>query len=271
MMSVAEYIEVAKVLAPSLITAAAVAVSASIVGVFVLLRREALVALAMPHVVAVGAALALRLGWPKLPPALAAVTIALFLLVWSKRHGANQWLLPSLYIAGLSFSFLIIANAGAHVEEMQAVFVGIDVAVSWVQAYLAIPVLLISATVCALLWRRWLLLSQAPATAEVAGLRPGRWEIAFLCLLAIVLLVGTNDLGAVMMIAMLFLPAATVLPWARRVPGAIAGSVLAALLFLLGGFVLSMEMNYPLSQSVGAIGFVLLTLSFLTRQIFRRA
>src|SRR5690242_12503818 len=100
MTTFAEYFEIAKVLGPSLATAAAVGVGASIVGVFVLLRREALVALAMPQVVAVGAATGLRLGWPSLPPALIAVVVAVSLLVWSKRHGANEWLLPSLYIAG---------------------------------------------------------------------------------------------------------------------------------------------------------------------------
>src|SRR5579862_9064199 len=130
MTSLRDYIDIINLLAPSLATAATVAISSSVVGVFVLLRREALVALAMPQVVAVGAAVGLRLGWPSLPPALVAVVVALLLLVWSKKHGANNWLLPSLYIAGLSLSFLIIANSGQHVIELQNLFTGIDVAVS---------------------------------------------------------------------------------------------------------------------------------------------
>ena len=258
MTSLPEYIEVVKLLAPSLATAAAVGVAGGVVGVFVLLRREGLVALAMPHVVAVGAAMGMRMGWPRLPPAVAAVAVALLLLVWSKRRGANSWLLPSLYVAGLSFSFLIIANSGQHVAELQALFTGIDVAVSPQQAYLAVPALLVTGLVCALLWRRWLLLSQAAPTAEVAGLRPGRWEVAFLCLLAVVLVVGTNALGAVMVVAMLFLPGAAILPWVKRVPAALVGAVVLALVFLVAGLVLSVEWNLPLSQSIGGIGFTVL-------------
>src|SRR4051812_10590882 len=197
MTPITEYIEVAKLLAPSLATAAAVGMAGSIVGVLVLLRREGLVALAMPHVVAVGAALGLRMGWPSLPPALGAVVVAVLLLVWSKRRGASNWLLPSLYVAGLSFSFLIIANSGQHLAELQKLFTGIDVAVSEEEACLAVPLLLVTALCCALLWRRWLLVAQAAPTAEAAGLRLGRWEIGFLCLLAVVLLVGTDALGAV--------------------------------------------------------------------------
>ena len=60
-------------------------VARAVAGVFALLRRKGLVALATPHTVAIGAALGLRLGWPSLPPALAAVVVATFLLAWSAR------------------------------------------------------------------------------------------------------------------------------------------------------------------------------------------
>jgi len=269
MTSLSDYFDVVKLLAPSLATAAAIGVAGSLVGVFVLLRREGLVALAMPHVVAVGAAVGLRMGWPTLPPALGAVVLAVFLLVWSKRRGANNWLLPSLYVAGLSLSFLIIANSGQHVAELQALFTGVDVAVAPEQAYVAVPVLLVTGLVCAMLWRRWLLLSQAAATAEVAGLRPSRWEVGFLCLLAVVLLVGTSVLGAVMVVAMLFLPGAAILPWVRRVPTALVGAAILATLFLVAGLILSVEWNLPLSQSVGGIGFVALAVMHLGAWLFR--
>jgi ABC-type Mn2+/Zn2+ transport system permease subunit len=259
--SLSEYVEIVKILWPSLAAAAAVTVGAGVVGVFVLLRREALVALAMPQVVAVGAAIGIRLGWPTLPPAIAAVAVAVVLLAWSKRRGGDAWVLPALYVAGLSLSFLIIANHGQAVEELQNLFTGIDVAVSPGQAMIAVPVLVATGILCALLWRRWLLLAQAPATAEVAGLRPARWETAFLCLLAIVLVVGTADLGAVMVVATLFLPAATVLPWARRIPVAMVFAVAAGIVFLLAGTVVSIEGALPLSQSVGGVGFAALVLS----------
>jgi ABC-type Mn2+/Zn2+ transport system permease subunit len=269
MTSFTDYIDVARIIAPSLITAAALAISASIVGVFVLLRREALVALAMPQVVAIGAAVGLRLGWPSLPPALAAIVIAALLLVWSRRESANHWLLPALYVAGLSISFLIIANSGQPLAELQAIFTGIDVSVTTEQAMLATPILLVAGAVCAILWRRWLLISQASATAEAAGLKPQRWEIIFLALLTIVLLLGTNAIGTLMVIAMLFLPAATVLPWTRRIPATLIAAAVLALLFLLAGFVLSVEMQWPMSQSVGGVGFAALIIANLAARIVR--
>jgi len=261
MTSFHEYAEIVELLWPALATSAAVAIGASQVGTFVQLRREAMAALALPQVVAVGAALGLRWGWPTLGPALVTAALAVVLLAWSKRHGANHWVLPSLFVAGLSLSFLVIANSGAHVAELQNLFTGIDVSVAPGTAAIVVPVILAAGIACALLWRRWLLLAQMPAVSELAGLHPTRWDVLFLCLLATVLLFGTSALGAVMLLAMIFLPAAAVLPWTRRVPAALCAAPIVGLLSLVVGFVLSIEMDWPVSQSVGGVGFAALVLS----------
>lgn len=249
-----------------LATAGALGVAGGIVGFFVLLRREALVALAIPQVVAVGAAIGMRYSWPTLPPALGTAVVALVYFALSKRWGARDWVVPSFYIAGLCLSFLVIANHGQDVEDLQHLFVGFDVAVRPEQAMLAVPILLAVAGACAMLWRRWLLLAQAPAAAELAGLRPARWDTLFLALLTIILLLGTDSLGVVMVLAMLFLPAAAVLPWARRIPAALLASAALSLVYLAAGFYFSNRMNWPLSQSVGGAGFAVLVLSHLIAQ-----
>jgi ABC-type Mn2+/Zn2+ transport system permease subunit len=104
----------------------------------------------------------------------------------------------------------------------------------------------------------------------LAGLHPGRWDVCFLCLLALVCVLGTSALGTVMVVAMLFLPAGAALPWAKRLPGAIAAAAAVALASLAAGFVLSVEMQWPLSQSVGAVGFAALLLSHAASHILRR-
>ncbi len=250
-----------------LITAGALGVAGSVLGLFVLLRREALVALAIPQVVAVGAAIGMRYSIPTLPPALAVALVALVYFALSRRWGAANWIIPAFYVAGLCLSFLIIANHGQDVEDLQRLFVGVDVAVDWKQMRLAVPVLLVVAIICAMLWRRWLLLAQAPAAAELAGLRPARWDTLFLLLLTIVMLLGTDALGVVMVLSMLFLPAATVLPWVKRIPVAMAAGAVLSLLYLAVGFYLSNKMTWPMSQSVGGAGFAVLAVSQLTAQL----
>jgi ABC-type Mn2+/Zn2+ transport system permease subunit len=246
---------------PSLLTMLALALCGGVMGVFVVLRREGLLVLAMPQVVTLGAAAGIRLGIPTLGSAAATVFASLGLLAWSRRHDSAVRFLPALYVGGVCGSILLIAGAGAHLMEVQNLFTGIDVAVSDREAWITSALLLSCGAACLLLWRRWLLLAQAPAVAELAGVYPRRWNGLFLLLLAAVLLLATHAVGTVMVIAMLFLPAATALPIARRIPAAIAISVVIAIVTIFTGFVLSVEMDWPLSHSVGGAGCVLFLLS----------
>src|SRR5438034_8427712 len=121
---------------PSLITAGGVAVGCGVVGVFVQLKRHSLAALAIPQAVAIGVAVGMRLGWPTLPPALAAVAISIFLLASTRSAAHVDSLIAACYVGGLTISLLIIAGSGQHLIEMQNRFVGIDVAVDRAEMFL---------------------------------------------------------------------------------------------------------------------------------------
>ena len=222
----------------------------------------------MPQVVAVGAAVGLRYGWPTLPPALVAAVIGVSLLVQSRHRGNGLWLLPALYVAGLSIPFLLIASRGQDVADLQKLFTGIDVAVTPFDAWMAVPLLLLTAGVLGLLWRRWLLIAQAPATAELAGLHPARWDTLFLTLLTLVILLGTSVVGVVMVLAMMFLPAAAALPWSRGIPWALGMASCLGVIFLTVGFILSNWMAWPLSHSIGGVGFSAVVLSHGSAWVF---
>ena len=249
------------VIGPSLIAAAALAVGGPLVGLFVLLRREGLLALALPQVVAVGAAAGVRNGWPFLPPAIVAALLALLITAWARARNAAHLFLPALYVGGLSLSILIIYNSQQHLHELQHLLTGEDVFVTAETARVVAPTLLLAGGAAATVWRRWLLIAQSPTAARVAGLHPERWDALFLLLLATVVVVGTSASGILMVLVTLFLPAATVMPWARRIPAAMVSAVAASILFLAAGFVLSVEMGWPFSQSVGGVGFAALILS----------
>jgi zinc/manganese transport system permease protein len=255
---------------PATLTGLALAVAGAVVGTFVLLRREALVALALPQVVSLGVAVGLRMAWPPIAPAVGAVALMLVLLAWARRRGTSHLALPWTYVAGLCLGFLVIANSGQFLIEMQNRFTGMDVAVGESQAVRATCVLLAVAGVCAILWRRWLVLAQSPTAAQLAGLRPAAWEALFLSLLAAIVLVGAEALGNVIVLAMLFVPAGTVLPWAKRIPPALMGATLVAVITFALGYCASIEMSWPLSQSVGGVGAVLFLMSYVLASALRR-
>jgi len=144
---------------------------------------------------------------------------------------------------------------------LQGLFTGFDVAVSPERAAFGAPVLLLGGAISAIFWRRWLLVSQAPHVGEVAGVRSNYWEIGFLMLLAFIFLLGTSASGVPMVLPLLFLSAACVLPWSTTIRTAMMAAVMVGIVQILAGWVLSIEYDWPLSPSVGGVGFGLLVLS----------
>lgn len=275
----------------AIITSLALAIAAGPAGVLLLLRREALAALTLPQVVVLGSAIGLRYlafdehaelsptakwiidhtGWPTLPGAVIAVTAALLLTALARlrrREGesrASIVLLPSLFVGAVCAAVLVVAGSAAHLVEVENRFKGNDLFVDPHLAEVSTLGLLVCGVVAAVLWRRWLLLAQAPGVASVAGLRPGLWDGGFLALLAIIILVGTNALGVVLVMSLLFLPAGAVLPWVRRVPTAMIASSVLAVLIYAGGFLIANhpDFNWPLSQTVGGVGLGVFLVSYV--------
>ena len=128
-----------------------------------------------------GVALGLRTGTNTLPPALAALALLIAMLAWPGASAYANNLLGACYVGGLSVSMLIIAGGGAHLIDLQNRFVGIDVAVWPSDAARVAPVLLAIGLIVAALWRRWMLMTQARAAAELAGLRPASLGTALQC------------------------------------------------------------------------------------------
>ena len=268
-----DVIEGLKLGLPSASLAGCMALAGGTLGVPTLLKRHSLAALALPQAVAIGVALSLRWGaegWA-LPMAILAVASVVAFLASAKNPAQIDALVAGCYVGGLCVTMLILANAGQHLEDIQHWFVGMDVAVDWHDFRWSAPGLLLLAAVSAVLWRRWVLMVQMPAVGELAGLNPVRWHYLFMSLMSIALMVGTHAQGVVMVLSLLFLPAAAVLPWTRRVPTAMAAAAVLGVLFVAAGDVMSNAMNWPFSQSVGGAGFAVLVASRLTALVARRS
>lgn len=276
----------------AIVTSLAMALAGGSAGVVLLLRREALAALTLPQVVVLGSAVGLRYlvfdedhqpspamkwivdhtGWPTLPGAVIAVTAALLLTALARlRRGdgaesrASVVVLPSLFIGAICAAVLIVAGSAQHLIEVQNRFTGESLAVDQHLAEISTVLLLGCGLTVAALWRRWLLMAQAPGVARIAGLRPALWDGGFLSLLATIILVGANALGPILVLALLFLPAAAALPWCRRVPTAmLAASVLGVIVYAAGFMICNHpDFYWPLSHTVGGVGAGVFLVSYV--------
>jgi zinc transport system permease protein len=135
-----------------------------------------------------------------------------------------------------------------------------DLALIWIGA----------AVVLGVLWWHWsalLTATLAPDLAHAAGANPRREQLVLTLLLAAVVAVALKVVGALLITALLIIPAATArsltkTPEAMALTSAIIGTLAA-----LGGVRMSVVANTPVGPSIVVVAVVMFCLSLLARRM----
>lgn len=248
-----------------------VALAAGPLGCFVVWRRMAYIGDATAHAGVLGVALALALSVEVFVGVLVvAALMAAAVAALSGRTYAADTLLGVGAHSALAFGVIAVALLGGPRVDLMAWLFGdllavgrADLAVIWGGA----------AAVLGLLAWRWSALLTAtlnPDLAQASGIRPGREQMVLTLTLAIVVAVAIKVVGALLIAAVLIIPAAAARPFARSpeaMAGLAAGVGVAAVLAGLAG---AWRWDTPAGPSVVAAAAVLFAASNLARAGQRR-
>ena len=248
-----------------------VALAAAPLGCFVVWRRMAYFGDATAHAGILGVALALALGISIPIGVLAtALVVALALSALSARGNSVDTGLGVISHAALALGLVAVAFLpDVRIDLMAFLFGDIltvstqDLLVIWGGA----------AIVVGLLFWRWqgLLMSTLnPDLAFASGINPARETMVLTLTLAVVVAVALKIVGALLIGAMLIIPAATARPLVRT-PEAMA--VLAALIAcgaVFGGLQLSLYADTPAGPSIVALAACAFVVTTLVRPLARR-
>ena len=236
-----------------------IALVAGPLGVFVVWRRMAYFGETMSHSAILGVALGFLLGLsPSLGVAAVVMAVALSLLVLQSRHGlATDTLLGILAHGALSLGVVALAfMEHVRVDLMAYLFGDIlsvdtwDLLMIWVGGGLVLGVL-------ARMWRALLAMTVHEELARVEGVPVKRINLGFLLLIALVIAMAMKVVGALLITALLIIPAATASRLSRT-PEHMA--LLAALLGMVAvvlGLAASWHWDTPAGPSV-VVGAALL-------------
>ena len=198
----------------------AVAMAAAVLGCFVVWRRMAYFGDATAHAAILGVALSLAFGVSIFAGAAAvAVVMALIVAGLSGRGYAEDTLLGVLAHSALALGLVAVSFIdGVRVDLAAYLFGDIlavgkgDVAVIWAGAL----------AVIGLIWWRWSRLLIATLNADLAfasGIHPRREQLVLTLALAVVVAVSIKVVGALLITALLIIPAATARPFGRTPEG----------------------------------------------------
>lgn len=223
---------------------ALLAVSAPLVGVFLMLRRMSLTGDAMAHAILPGAALGywvsgLSLGAMTLGGLVAGLAVVFASgLVARSTVLREDTSLAAFYLLSLALGVLIIGSQGRNVDLLHVLF-GSVLALDDATLALLAGTAAVTLVLLALLQRPLVLECVDPGYLRSVSRMSPVAHYGFLLLLVLNLVAGFHALGTLLAVGMMILPAAAARLWVRRLVPLLALAVALALLGSAAGLVLS--------------------------------
>ena len=234
----------------ALLGGVALACSAAPLGVFLMLRRMSLIGDAIAHGILPGAALGFWLFGLSLPALTAGGLVAglgmAMLAAWvTRRTGLREdTSLAALYPISLASGVLLLGLAGRKLDLMHLLF-GSALAVDLPTLHGMLSVAGISLTVLFLIYRPLALDSLDPLFLRSVSRMGPLVQGLFLALVVLNLVMGFQAIGALMVVGLMLLPAATARFWSRLLPHLLLLAALIGAASVWLGLLLSSYANLP--------------------------
>ncbi len=225
-------------------------------GYHIVQRGVIFVDLALAQIAALGASVAILMGWGENAPALnfcvsLAFTLGGAVLFAFLRKSQNtapmEALIGITYAGAISVSLLILEKSATGTEHIKEMLVGTILTVSWRD------VLELGALVCGVACihiasrKRLFLISERPRAAEAQGVRLWWWDIVFYATFGIAVTLSVRAAGVLLVFSLLIIPAVSAMMCVRGT----ARRVIFGWLFGIAGSVLGLEASLRADFAAG--------------------
>ncbi|MEP3049301.1 MAG: metal ABC transporter permease [Roseibium sp.] len=249
----------------ALVAGIGVAIVAGPLGCFIIWRRMAYFGDTLSHAALLGVALSLLLD-VNTTLAVGAVSIVLALILLTLRQNetlSSDALLGLLSHSALALGLVCLAFMTWVRVDLLGLLFGDILSVARLDILLIYGGGALVLVVLMVIWRQLFAATVSPDLASGEGLRPERAELIFMLLTAIVIAISLKIIGALLITALLIIPAAA----ARRLavsPEQMAGlASLIGIAAVVGGLYGSLNYDTPSGPSIVVAAMVLFALSLL--------
>ena len=250
-------------------------------GTMIVVKRMAFFSQAVGNAALTGVAIGILLGESYTSPYVSMFSFCILFGIALKytqyrTNLSNDSLIGVFLSISLAFgaSLLLYVSAKINTHVMESVLFGSILAVDYTDMNILLVVTLISAVVVLPLYNQMLLSSLNPSLAHARGARVRLLEYIFVILVTIVTVACLKIIGAVLVEALLLIPAAAARNLSRTLGGFVAGSMIIATLSCILGVLLPMQLGLPVPTGgaivlVAALVFVVTTILRTTMSRFR--
>ncbi len=265
-----------------ILTAALVGLSCGIIGVFLILRKTAMMADAISHTVLLGIVLAFIVtrevgGTPMLIGGILAGIVTAFLVQWlhslDVQHDASIGIVfTTLFAIGVILIATSIGNAHLDVQHAlmgEITFIPFHtITVPWIgeipqATALLILVLLVVLFFIVTFYKEWKITSFDPALAASLGIPVLFMHYLFMGLVSVTTVASFDAVGAIMVVAMLITPAASSYLWTDKLVVMLVLSGAFGVLSAVIGYYVAAWIDTSISGSMAFATGIIFLISFL--------
>jgi len=242
------------------LSALMMSIIAPLLGIFLVIRRQSLLADTLSHVSLSGVALGLLLGInPSLSTIFIVIIAAIFLEYLRRVYKSySEISIAILMSGGLAFALILMSlNQGTTIQSINQFLFGSIITISWNQVYQLIALFIVIVVLFLLFRRQMYVLTFDEDIAHVDGLNINFISILFniICGIAIALMIPIA--GALLVSAIMVLPAAIGMRIGKTFNKVILSGIIVGIIGTLSGLTTSFYLESPPGASITAIFIVI--------------
>ena len=247
----------------SLITAIFVSMSAGLLGSFVILKRMALVGDALSHVALPGMALGLLFHFNPFIGGfltLFAAIIGIWFLKYQTRLPIDT-LVGIFFTASLALGVLLIPQ-----QDLLEAMLGNIATLSLSESIISIVLSIILITALVAIRKKLIVNMLSEELAQSIGIKNKKIEFVYLLIFALAVALGIKFVGALLMGALVIIPAAS----AKNISKSFNGFMIWSVIFGIISAILGTYVSYALKVSPGPIFIISATIIFIISFLFKK-
>jgi zinc transport system permease protein len=246
-----------------------IAVACAVLGLFLVLRKDAMIGHGLAHVAFAGVALGLFLNVLPLAAALVvAGAAAVGIMKIKDRAGLHGDTAIGIFSSlGLAVGVLLASLARSFNVELMAYLFGDILAIEPIEVGLTLVLAAAVLVAVRLNYAKLLYMTFDRESARAAGVRVDRLDTLLMVLTAVTIVLGMKIAGILLVAALIVIPAAAGLQGAGSFRAAVRASIAVAIFSVAGGLGLSLVLNIPASAAIVVLCFAAFAaLSLLKRR-----
>jgi len=245
-----------------------IAVACAVLGVFLILRKDAMIGHGLSHIAFAGVALGLFLNVLPLAAALVvAVGAALAIVKLKGRAGLHGDTAIGIFSSlGLATGILLASLARSFNVELMSYLFGDILAIEPLEVWLSVGLAAAVLAAVRMNYGKLLFMTFDRESARAAGVKVGRLDTLLMVLTAVTIVLGMKVAGILLVAALIVIPAAAGLQVATSFRGAVGASAVVAVVGVAGGLGVSLVLNIPASAAIVILCFLAFSLLFLGKK-----